>query len=222
MEIQFCGGAQNVTGSQHLIGLNGKKILLECGLFQGRREATYERNNNFPFEPAGIDAVLLSHAHIDHSGNLPNLIKKGFSGPVYATPATVDLCKIMLRDSAYLQERDVEWVNKIRKKSSLPPVRPLYTMAEAEAAMDSFVKKDYDKAFPLMPGLEVTFRDAGHILGSASILFEVHKKRRTIRMGFTGDIGRPGMPIIRDPHQLRDLDVLIMECTYGNRLHGTY
>ena len=127
MQIQFCGGAQTVTGSQILISVNGKKLLLECGLFQGRRQESYEKNQNFIYNPAEIDAVILSHAHIDHSGNIPNLVKKGFKGSIYTTPATIDLCKLMLRDSAYLQEKDLEWVNRIRRRSHQPEIPPLTT-----------------------------------------------------------------------------------------------
>lgn len=220
MKIQFIGGARTVTGSQHLLFINGKKILLECGLFQGRRKDTYEKNKNFQFDPAEIDLMILSHAHIDHSGNIPNLIRNGFDGCIYATAATVDLCQIMLRDSAYLQERDIEWVNKRRKKKKLEPVEPLYTMDDVERAMQNFIGVQYNRKIHLFPGVSVTFRDAGHILGSASVLLEIEENDgRKIRFGFTGDIGRPDMPVIRTPDKLRDLDAIIMESTYGNRLH---
>lgn len=220
MKIQFIGGARTVTGSQHLLFINGKKILLECGLFQGRRKDTYEKNKNFQFDPAEIDLMILSHSHIDHSGNIPNLVRNGFDGCIYATAATVDLCQIMLRDSAYLQERDIEWVNKRRKKKKLDPVEPLYTMDDVERAMQNFIGVQYNRKIHLFPGVSVTFRDAGHILGSASILLEIEEKDgRKIRLGFTGDIGRPVMPVIRTPDKLRDLDAIIMESTYGNRLH---
>lgn len=220
MQIQFCGGAQTVTGSQHLLSINGKNILLECGLFQGHRQDTYEKNRRFLYDPASVDAVLLSHAHIDHSGNLPNLVKHGYEGPIYATAATVDLCQVMLRDSAYLQEKDVEWVNKIRRHQKHQPVEVLYTIEDAETAMTAFVGVQYNRTFPIFPGVQATFRDAGHILGSAGILLEINDKGRSLRLGFSGDIGRADMPILRDPNQLRDLDVLIMESTYGNRLHS--
>ncbi|MBT8380954.1 MAG: MBL fold metallo-hydrolase, partial [Ignavibacteria bacterium] len=220
MKIQFIGGARTVTGSQHLLFVNGKKILLECGLFQGKRKDTYEKNKNFSYNPAEIDAMILSHAHIDHSGNIPNLTSNGFRGNIYATTATVELCQIMLRDSAYLQQRDVEWVNKRREKKKLAPVEPLYTMDDVENAMSQFVGMQYNRTFELYPGINVTFRDAGHILGSASVLLEIEEdKGKKIRFGFTGDIGRPEMPVIRMPDVLRDLDALIMESTYGNRLH---
>jgi metallo-beta-lactamase family protein len=220
LKIQFIGGARTVTGSQHLLFINGKKILLECGLFQGRRKDTYEKNKNFLFDPAEIDLMILSHSHIDHSGNIPNLVRNGFDGCIYATAATVDLCQIMLRDSAYLQERDIEWVNKRRKKKNEEPIEPLYTLEDVETAMQNFIGVQYNRKIQLFPGVNVTFRDAGHILGSASILLEIEENDgRKIRLGFTGDIGRSDMPVINTPDKLRDLDAIIMESTYGNRLH---
>lgn len=165
MKIQFIGGARTVTGSLHLLHINGKKILLECGLFQGRRKDTYEKNKNFPFDPQDIDVMILSHAHIDHSGNIPNLVSKGFNGLIYATAATVDLCQIMLRDSAHLQEKDIEWVNKKRAKKNEPPAEPLYTLEDVEQAMEHFVGVQYNKTIELFDGVSFSFRDAGHILG---------------------------------------------------------
>ncbi len=219
MDIHFLGGAQTVTGSQHLLSVNGYTILMECGLFQGRRKDTYERNKSFEFDPATVDAVLLSHAHIDHSGNIPNLVKSGYANPIYATSATVDLCQIMLRDSAYLQEKDIEWVNKKRHRKDLDPIEPLYTIEDAEEAMHYFVGMQYDRTFQVVPGVQATFRDAGHILGSAGIELELRENGKTTRLGFSGDVGRQDMPIIHDPNKLRDLDVLIMESTYGDRFH---
>jgi metallo-beta-lactamase family protein len=220
MKLQFCGGARTVTGSQVLLTINGSTLLLECGLFQGRRQEAYERNKAFLFDAEKVDALLVTHAHMDHSGNIPTLVKWGFTGSIYATPPTVDLAKIMLRDSAYLHERDVEWVNRIRRRKNEPLFRPIYTIAEAEASLGSFVGIEYDKTFTVASGVNVTLRDAGHILGAAGILLEISEKNRQIRMGFTGDVGRPNMPIMNDPNQLRDLDVLVMESTYGNRLHS--
>jgi metallo-beta-lactamase family protein len=222
MKIHFCGALQTVTGSQFVVSVNGTSILLDCGMFQGRRQETYDKNKNFLFDPSSLSMCILSHAHMDHSGNIPNLVSKGFGKSIYATQPTVDLCKIMLKDSAYLQQRDVEWVNKIRARDGTPPVEPLYTLEEVNASLDLFVGIDYDKTFTVGPGVEVTFRDAGHILGSASILLEIEEKGRKKRLGYTGDIGRQNMPIMHDPNQLRDLDILIMECTYGNRLHTPY
>ncbi len=219
MKIQFIGAAQTVTGSMHLLHVNGKKLLLDCGLYQGKRKEAFEINRNFPFDPSGIDALILSHAHIDHAGNIPNLIKNGFSGNIYTTPATVDLCSIMLKDSAYLQERDVKFVNKKRSKQKKNLFEPLYTIEEAEASMQKFNAIDYDKQFEVVPGVSAVFSDAGHILGSAGVVIEIRENGKFIRLGFSGDIGRPEMPIIRDPNLLHDLDILIMESTYGNRLH---
>lgn len=220
MKIQFIGGARTVTGSQHLLSINGKKILLECGLFQGRRKDTYDQNKNFKYNPSDIDALILSHAHIDHGGNIPNLVKNGFDGPIYATSATVDLCQIMLRDSAHLQERDVEWLNKKRKNKNHEPAEALYSLEDVEQAMNNFIGVQYNRSTEIFPGIKAIFQDAGHILGSASILLEIEEDGgKKLRFGFTGDIGRPVMPIIRTPDLLRDLDVLIMESTYGNRLH---
>jgi metallo-beta-lactamase family protein len=221
LQIEFIGGARTVTGSQHLLHINGKKILLECGLFQGKRSETYEKNKNFRFNPAEIDALILSHAHIDHSGNIPNLVSKGFNGLIYATSATVDLCQIMLRDSAHLQEKDIEFVNKKKKKKGEELFEPLYTLEDVEKAMQQFVGVQYNRTIDLFPGIRFTFRDAGHILGSAGVHLNIEEAgNKKISLGFSGDIGRPDSPVIKSPDVLRDLDVLIMESTYGNRLHS--
>jgi metallo-beta-lactamase family protein len=219
LKIQFIGAAQTVTGSQHLLQVNGKKILLDCGLYQGRRKEAFEINKNFLFNPAEIDIMLLSHAHIDHTGNIPHLVRSGFTGQIYTTSTTVDLCQIMLRDSAYLQERDLKFVNKRRNKQNKKLFEPLYTMDDVEDAMNNFIGVQYDKTIEVAPGVKATWRDAGHILGSAGILVEIRENGKFIRLGFSGDIGRPEMPVIRDPNILTELDVLIMESTYGNRLH---
>ena len=221
MRIKFCGAAQTVTGSQILLTVGGKKILLDCGLFQGRRQDTYERNLNFLYEPSEIDALILSHAHIDHSGNIPNLVKRGFKGSIYATPATIDLCRIMLRDSAFLQEKDLEWVNVIRKRQGLDKMPPLYTAEDAARAMDKFVGVDFNRSFTAAAGVDVMFRDAGHILGSAGVRLEIEEAgRKPKRVWFSGDVGQTNLPITNDPDVLRDLDALIIECTYGSRRHG--
>lgn len=220
MEIEFLGAAQTVTGSRHLLHINGKKILLECGLFQGKRSQSYDINKNFQFDPAEIDALILSHAHIDHSGNIPNLVKKGFKGLIYATSATVDLCQIMLRDSAHLQEKDLEWVNKKKEKKGEEPFKPLYILEDVEKAMQQFVGIQYNQTIDLYPGIRLTFRDAGHILGSAGVFLEIDEgNSKKTNFGFSGDIGRPNHPVIKSPDVLRNLDVLVMETTYGNRFH---
>jgi metallo-beta-lactamase family protein len=219
MKFQFHGAAQTVTGSQFLLTVNGHTILFECGMFQGKRQEAFEKNRNFKFDPATVEALVLSHAHIDHSGNIPNLVRNGFKGRIYATPPTVDLCRIMLKDSAYLQMKDIEWVNRIRARTNLPPFKPIYTMADAEASMQYFEPIAYDKPFSPCKGVVATFRDAGHILGSAGVSLEITENGRMTRCGFTGDLGRPNMPILQDPNLIRDLDILITETTYGNRRH---
>jgi len=215
MKIRFCGAAQEVTGSQHLLSVNGKKILLDCGMFQGRRSETRQKNETFEFIPAEVDKLILSHAHIDHSGNIPTLVHRGFTGDIFSTRATVDLCNLMLRDSAHIQEKDAEWLNKKRGEK----VEPLYTLEDVEKAMRQFVGLQYLRPFTVMPEAQVTFQDAGHILGSAGVLLEIAESGRKLRFGFSGDIGRKNTPIIHDPDYLNDLDVLIMESTYGNREH---
>ena len=219
MKIKFAGADQSVTGSQHLITINGKNILLDCGLAQGKRKEAFETNKNFPFDPSKIDAMILSHAHLDHSGNIPHLVKSGFKGHLYATTATVDLCQLMLRDSAFLQEKDVMFVNKKRARQNKVLFEPLYAIEDVETAMQNFIGVQYNKSIEIFPGIKVTFVDAGHILGSAGILIEANENGKSIRLGFSGDIGRPEMPILRDPCPLPNLDALIMESTYGGRLH---
>ncbi len=228
MQIEFIGATRTVTGSMHLILVNGKKVLLDCGLFQGKRADTNERNKNFPFLPSEIDAVILSHAHIDHAGNLPNLVKSGYSGPIYCTPATHDLSNIMLLDSAYIQERDVEFVNKKHKKKNLPPVEPLYTVEDVQPALNLFQSISYHKSFSVVDGVQAEFVDAGHILGSSSIVLTVDEREkgkdsshREKKFGFTGDLGRPNLPVLRDPEFMGDVDALISESTYGGRYHGS-
>ncbi|MDH7485654.1 MAG: MBL fold metallo-hydrolase [Anaerolineae bacterium] len=219
MPLTFLGATRTVTGSMHLVEANGARLLLDCGLFQGRRKETYERNLNFPFDAAGIDGVILSHAHIDHSGNIPNLVKQGFQGPIWCTSATRDLCAAMLRDSGAIHEQDVAYVNKHRQRQGLPPVEPLYTCQDAEASLPHFVTIGYGRPFAVAPGVRLTFLDAGHILGSAITVLDIEEKGQARRLVFSGDLGRPGLPILRDPEKVQQADVLIMESTYGNRTH---
>ncbi len=222
MKIKFCGAAGTTTGSQHLLEVNGQKILLDCGLYQGRRNDAYEVNCCFPhFNPKEIDCVILSHAHIDHSGNLPNLTKKGFKGNIYSTFATRDLCQVMLGDSAHIQEKDIEYLNKKRKKEGLPPVEPLYEEVDAELCLRQFVNMGYDRPMLIGKGVTVTFVDAGHILGSAQVVLDIEdesdgKKKRLL---FSGDVGRGNNEILRDPVAVTDVDFVLMESTYGGREH---
>lgn len=224
MQISFLGAAREVTGSMHLLEVNGQRILLECGLFQGRRAETYERNLNFPFEPATIDAVILSHAHIDHAGNLPNLVKQGFKGPIWCTAATRNLSAYMLLDSGYIQEKDVEYVNKQRKRKGEPPVEPIYTQEDARAALEAFVSVGMERSVPVADGVKLTFHEAGHILGSAIVALDIneHDTGKSWRLVFSGDLGRDEIAILRSPAVVTEADILILESTYGDRLHGNY
>jgi metallo-beta-lactamase family protein len=221
-----------VTGSKHLIEVNGARILLDCGMYQGRRAEAYDQNLNFrfadakgdPITPADIDVLVLSHAHIDHSGNIPNLVRQGFRGDILCTPATRDLCASMLADSGHIQERDVEFVNKKRGKKGEPPVQPIYTQQDALRSLDYFSTQNYGRPRSIAPGVTLRFIDAGHMLGSASVILEIEDREagRDRRVVFSGDIGRVGIPIIRDPETTSEADLLILESTYGDRLHETY
>ncbi|MFC1655846.1 MBL fold metallo-hydrolase RNA specificity domain-containing protein [Patescibacteria group bacterium] len=221
MKLEFVGAAQEVTGSKHLLHVNGKKILLDCGMFQGRRKISKEKNMNFPFNPAEIDAVILSHAHIDHSGLLPLLVKKGFRGPIYSTHATRDLCNHMLADSAYIQEREAEYYNAKKLKKGEDPIEPLYTLEDAQQALNQFHGVGYDRTFVVENALAACFYDAGHILGSALVHLVIHDKETDKRttIGFTGDLGRKNIPLLRDPRVIPETEYFITECTYGDRLH---
>lgn len=220
MRVNFHGAAHTVTGSQHLLEINGKKLLLDCGLYQGRRAETYERNLNFRYDPRDVDAVILSHSHIDHSGNLPNLVKQGYEGAIYATHAASDLTKVMVADSGHIQEADAVFVNKRRAERGEPPIEPLYTKEDAEAIADLFAGRDYGEAFEPLPGVIARFFEAGHILGSASISLEIKEKGRKIRFWFSGDIGRYDLPLLRDPVLPTQADYMIMESTYGDKSHN--
>ncbi|MCA9935362.1 MAG: MBL fold metallo-hydrolase [Ardenticatenaceae bacterium] len=222
MQIQFHGAVRTVTGSQHLLTVNGRKILLDCGLYQGSRKESYARNQDLPYDAAEIDVLVLSHAHIDHSGNIPNLVKSGFTGDIVCTYATRDLCAIMLRDSAKIQQYDIEYLNKKRARQSLPPLEPIYTIADAIESLKNFIGIGYERPYNLMPGVTLTFYDAGHILGSAIIVLDIEdeESKRPIRLVFSGDLGRPDRPILRDPTFIDEADVLLIESTYGNRYHA--
>lgn len=221
MRLEFWGAARTVTGSMHLLKVNGVNILLDCGLFQGKRTLSYDRNLNFPFDPASIDVLVLSHAHIDHSGNIPNLVKQGFKGHIFATPATRDLCAAMLLDSAHLQELDAEYLNKKLRAKGAELIEPLYTVADATACLGQFVSVPYWRQLPIAPGVQLTFHDAGHILGSAIVALDIEEGSETRRLVFSGDLGRTGMAILRDPEFIEVADFVIMESTYGDRTHAS-
>ena len=215
MQIEFAGAAREVTGSCHILRVGGKTILLDCGMFQGRRSETREKNLKLPVPVNEIDAIVLSHAHIDHSGRLPLLTAKGYRGPIYATAATRDLCAIMLADSAHIQEKDAEFLARRKKEAAAP----LYGMRDATVAIERMIGLPYDTGFDVVPGVRATFTDAGHILGSASVALDCTENGVTKRIVFSGDVGRSGLPIIRDPNPPKGADFVILESTYGNREH---
>ena len=217
MRLTFWGAAGEVTGSMHLLEVGGKRVLLDCGLFQGRREEARRKNENWPLAPDDVDVVVLSHAHIDHAGRLPLLVKRGYTGPIFCTPATRDLSAIMLPDAGFIQEKDFEF---LRKRGHNGLAEPLYTAADATAVAGHMVTVPYDRPHDILPGVRLTYTDAGHILGSASVVLEVDAGRER-RLVFSGDIGRTGLPIIRDPRPPAgpSADVLIIESTYANRVH---
>ena len=215
MQITFSGAAQEVTGSCHILEVNGRTVLLDCGLFQGRRAESRAKNEKLPFPVDRIDAIVLSHAHIDHAGRLPFLVKSGYAGAIHATAATRDLCAIMLADSARIQVKDAEFLEKRGQEHA----EPLYAPIDADQVITQMIGLPYDRWFDVVPGVRAMFTDAGHILGSASVLLECTEGGRTVRLAFSGDVGRKGLAIIRDPQPPQQADVVIMESTYGNRDH---
>lgn len=218
MTIQFCGAAREVTGSAHLLTLaDGRKILLDCGLYQGYDDAMDNFNEQWGFDPAELYCMVLSHAHIDHAGRIPKLVKDGFRGKIYCTHATFHLCNIMLLDSAMLQERDAIYKNK--RKTQQEEIAPLYSVQDVAPAMRRFVAFGYNEWLNIGEGIRLQFRDAGHILGSANVSLEIEENGKTLHFGFTGDIGRPNRPILRDPQPMQPLDYLICESTYGDKEH---
>ncbi len=219
MKIAFWGAVQTVTGSKHLLQIGGRSVLLDCGLFQGRRDESEERNRNLPFHPESLSAVVLSHAHIDHSGNLPTLAKLGFRGAIHATSATTDLCRVMLPDSAHVQQKDAEFVNKHPKRHGGKLRQPLYTPRDVEQALALFREHPYGRPVVVCEGVTVTFRDAGHILGSAFLEIDLEENGTRRKLVFSGDLGRHHLPILRDPEPRPACDVLLVESTYGGRLH---
>lgn len=219
MQIEFFGAAGEVTGSCYLVHALGRRILVECGLVQG--SPAHERRNRdpFPFDVAGIDAVVLTHAHLDHSGRLPLLMARGFDGPIWTHRATVELCAVLLQDAAYLSAKDAEWENRKRERKGLAPVEPLYSVEQARQTQHLFRPLDYDAPTEILPGLHLTLRDAGHILGSASAELAATVDGRMRRIVFSGDLGHHGAPILRDPAPVPKADLVVLESTYGDRLH---
>lgn len=215
MELEFVGAAREVTGSCHILRAAGKTIVLDCGLFQGKRTESHEKNLQLPVPIEQIDAIVLSHAHIDHAGRLPFLVRHGYNGPIWCTPATRDLCAVMLADSAHIQEKDAEFLARRGKES----VEPLYSLRHAVRTIELMTGVPYRRPFDVVPGVRATFIDAGHILGSASVALDCTEGDATRRLVFSGDIGRSGLPIIRDPEAPDGADVVVMESTYGNRSH---
>jgi metallo-beta-lactamase family protein len=219
VKISFLGAVKSVTGSMHIIESNGTKVLLDCGLFQGKREESNRKNRSLPFDPKSIERAVLSHAHIDHSGNLPGLVKQGYRNSIYSTFATRDLCVAMLEDSAYIQEKDAEYLNKRNERKGLPPIEPLYDVEDAEQALSLFRGIGYRKGFYVSADMKLTFHDAGHILGSAISVFDIKENGRNARVAYVVDLGRKNLPILRDPSLINDVQFMIIESTYGNRLH---
>lgn len=220
MKITFLGAARTVTGSQHLIEVGGLKMLLDCGLYQGKRAESQRINSSFAFDPAQIDVLILSHAHIDHSGNIPRLVRLGFKGDIICTPATRDLASLMLQDSAHIQEQDLAYLNKKRAQEGLAPLEPLYTQEDALKSLSYFMTLTYNRSLKIAPGLSLSLKEAGHILGSAFIQLDIEEQGKLKRLIFSGDVGRRGRPILRDPDRPTSADILILESTYGDRHHG--
>ncbi len=220
--IQFFGAAGEVTGSCHLVTVGSQRLLLDCGLIQGRRKDEERNRQPFLFDPASIDAVVLSHAHIDHSGRLPLLVKAGFQGTIYTHRASRDLCRIMLKDAGFLNEKDAECENRKRVRKGLEPVEPLFTVEDAKFAMHHFKGMVYAKKQDILPGVSLRLSDAGHILGSSIVELWLDDGREKRKLVFSGDLGRSGMPVLEDPVLIQQANLVIMESTYGDRLHRTW
>ncbi|HEY8079113.1 MAG TPA: MBL fold metallo-hydrolase [Labilithrix sp.] len=221
MKIEFIGAAQTVTGSKHLLRTEHAQVLLDCGMYQGRRRESIEHNKNLGVDPRAIDAVVLSHAHIDHSGALPQLVKEGYDGPIYTTPATRDLCAVMLEDAAMIQAADARYINKTieRDNVDMERVEPLYTPDDVVRVLERIVSVPYKRTLQVADGVRVTFHDAGHVLGSAITQLDIEDGGKKRRVVFTGDLGRKKIPILRDPELVDGAEVLVTESTYGDRLH---
>ncbi|WP_220719946.1 MBL fold metallo-hydrolase RNA specificity domain-containing protein [Agarivorans litoreus] len=222
MTLQFLGAAEEVTGSCHLLSVNDKQVLLDCGLIQGGKADAMRNYQAFRFEPAQIDAVILSHAHIDHSGRIPQLVKSGFNGPIYTHKASAELCAIMLKDAAMLQQRDTERLNKKRLKKGLEPLQALFDEQDVEQTIQQFKPLNYGESIQILPQLTLQLSDAGHILGSAIVELWINEIGTRKKIVFSGDLGRKGMPILDDPEIIKEADLVLMESTYGNRLHRSW
>ncbi|MCU7828137.1 MAG: MBL fold metallo-hydrolase [Candidatus Thiodiazotropha sp. (ex Myrtea sp. 'scaly one' KF741663)] len=219
MQIEFYGATSGITGSCHILRANGHTILLDCGLIQGRREEMEKNRRPFPFSMDEISAVVLSHGHIDHSGRIPLLVKQGFQGPVYAQNATVDLCDILLQDSAFLQEKDAQYENKWRKRKKKPFIEPLYTVDDARNALENLQGLRYREKREILPGIQIRYQDAGHILGSCCVEVWLNENGKERKIVFSGDLGQYDTPILNDPAVIEEADHIIVESTYGNRRH---
>lgn len=222
MNIKFLGATREVTGSCYLVQVNNKNILLECGMLQGSYQHERHNRDPFPFDVADLDAVIVSHAHLDHTGRLPMLIKEGFHGCIYTHNATVDLCKIMLVDSGYIHEKEARWENKKRERKGLALIEPLYTTAEADTTLQYFKGVNYDEEIEICQGVKLTFRDAGHIIGSAIVELTLTENSVSKKIVFSGDLGHKNAPILRDPFKVKHADLVIMESTYGDRRHRSW
>ena len=222
MDLTFLGAAQSVTGSCYLLRVNGRRVLLECGQIQGSREDEDKNRERLPVETDEIDAVILSHAHIDHSGRLPLLRRQGYTGPIYTHDACRALCEIMLRDSAYLHEKDAEWENQKRRRKGLRDIEPLYTRDDAELVLQQFRGLSFDKPMDVVPGVTVTLRNAGHILGAAIVELALEEDGRRVKLVFSGDLGYVDAPIMKGPDTVEHADLVLLESTYGDRNHWSF
>ena len=222
MYLEFYGAADEVTGSLHRIHVGGVDVLLDCGLFQGHRAETTRKNREVPPWASGADCLVLSHAHLDHSGNIPSLVKRGFTGNVYCTPPTRDLCSVMLRDSAIIQEQDARHLNRHAQRDGRERIEPLYSVEDAQRAMSHFISLPLRRPLKIAPGVTLTFHNAGHVLGSALVQLDLAEQGRHLRLLYTGDLGREELPLLASPDIIPDVDLLMLESTYGDRLHPDY
>ncbi len=222
MDIKFYGAAKMVTGSNYLVKTENYNILVDCGMFQGNEEMEKLNYNDFPYNPSEIDFLILTHAHIDHSGRIPKLVKDGFKGRIITTNATYDLCKIMLRDSAKIQESDIEWENRKRQRAGKKPIEPLYTMDDAENSLKYFEPYFVDQKIKINNNIQIRLKDAGHILGSAILELWIKENNEEVKIVFSGDLGMPGRPIINSPDYIEEADYLVIESTYGDTIHESY